>query len=270
MRKGFTLIELMIVIAIIAIIAAIAIPNLLESRVTANEAAASASLKSGIFPAQVQFQGGTNLDRDQDGVGEYGTLRMLSGLSYTTNKDVGSLRLLTGAFSTATSYSTPAATINTPAYCDATGYRFAAWAASLTDDTESTTQMLFEGPAGSETQLGATFAAAATATLAAGINANNGEKFWTCVCGPASFGDTGRKVFVIGNDGQVRSPTVLADMSTIYALGAGVAPSNGLPATAQILANISTVNLLNAVAVAGNTLTMLDNNPQPRFPINAK
>ncbi len=62
----------------IAIIAAIAIPNLLESRVTANESAAAATLKSAIFPAEVQYQSGAYADADQDGVGEYGGLRALS------------------------------------------------------------------------------------------------------------------------------------------------------------------------------------------------
>jgi len=44
--KGFSLIELLIVVAIILIIAAIAIPNLLRSRIAANEASTVGSLRT--------------------------------------------------------------------------------------------------------------------------------------------------------------------------------------------------------------------------------
>ena len=77
-EKGFTLIELMIVVAIIAIIAAIAIPQLLRSRISSNETAAIGTLTT-LRTVQAQFQQAVIVDQNGNGIGEYGLFQELSG-----------------------------------------------------------------------------------------------------------------------------------------------------------------------------------------------
>ena len=67
-KQGFTLIELMIVVAIIALIAAFAIPALLRARLTSNETGGIAALRS-LVANQAQFQGVSICDQDNDGTG---------------------------------------------------------------------------------------------------------------------------------------------------------------------------------------------------------
>jgi len=84
-KKAFTLIELMIVIAIIAIIAAIAIPNLLSARKNGNEAAAIGGLKA-IANAQTLFREG---DKNTNNTLEYAaTLAALTNTGAAGTEDL--------------------------------------------------------------------------------------------------------------------------------------------------------------------------------------
>src|ERR1043166_6812297 len=69
--KGFSLLELLIVVAIILIIATIAIPSLLRSRQAANESAAVATVRT-ITTAEVTYL-------SSSGTGNYGSLSPLIG-----------------------------------------------------------------------------------------------------------------------------------------------------------------------------------------------
>jgi prepilin-type N-terminal cleavage/methylation domain-containing protein len=66
-RGGFTLVELIIVVAVIAALAGLAIPHLLQSKLVANETSAIAALRA-YAGAQAVF---LNTDHDRDGILEY-------------------------------------------------------------------------------------------------------------------------------------------------------------------------------------------------------
>jgi len=75
---GLTLVELVIATTLILTVMAIALPNMIASRMKANEAAAVSLLRS-VSAAQTCFRETALADEDLDGVGEYGTFGEMGG-----------------------------------------------------------------------------------------------------------------------------------------------------------------------------------------------
>jgi hypothetical protein len=83
MNLKYTLTEVALVLLFMLITVAVTIPNLQEDRVSAEDADDATALKSGMLPAEVQFQAGAYATPGNDGLGAYATATALGpGIAY--------------------------------------------------------------------------------------------------------------------------------------------------------------------------------------------
>ncbi len=197
MRKahGFTLIELMIVIAIIAIIALIAIPNLLSSRLVANETSTIGTLRS-LASSQAEFQARQIVDQDADGLGEYGFLQELAGSVIPR----GAAGLLD-----------PPSISQSLGNVDALGIT-----------TKSGYVFVFFLPGGGGAEIQEPALGAFPGAVAA--DANFQETRWACYAIPQTIRNTGNRAFVINQQAEVYATTNVSvqnyDLANLAALQA--------------------------------------------------
>ena len=183
-NAGFTLIELMIVVAIIAIIASIAIPKLLTARLAANESAAISTLRS-ISSAQAQLQSAAAIDSDSDGGGEYGFFGELAGTDEVRVDDgAGAVIVSTDVNDTIDPpmLSSQFGDVNT-SVVTRSGYVFQIFLPDANNDGAA------EAAGGG---MGTTV-----------VDSDNSEIFWAAYAWPLDAGQTGNRAFFINQEGDL-------------------------------------------------------------------
>lgn len=196
-QSGFTLVELVIVTAMIGVLAGIAVPNLVTSRAVANERAILATLRT-IASAQGQVMSQKSLDSDNDGIGEALSLIELAG---ATNLRGTSVRLAPTALSTVLG------TQHSSGFVPSKGYLIGL---HLPDAAGT-------GVLGTEANFGS-------------IDANQAEHAWTCLAWPVARGASGSAAFFVNQLGEilVSRETTYSGTTDTPGAGAGLV---GVPVT---------------------------------------
>jgi prepilin-type N-terminal cleavage/methylation domain-containing protein len=212
-QSGFTLVEMMISIGIIAILASITVPNLLSHRAVTNESAVVATLRA-ISQAEYQFRSQGLVDINQDAGPEFGTLREMTGqdplrgLPYPISNNLLSSSL---------------GSLDAAGQLRKNGYII---------------QLFLPNAAGEGISA---------------IAANNGNfdpslamDYWTCLAWPIKAGSTGRHTFFMNQQGQVlKTQSMVYSGSTAPEPGAALKGSTPKQIDSQELA-------VQAVGADGN------------------
>jgi len=244
-NAGFTLIELMIVVAIIAIIAAVAIPKLMSARISANENAAIATLRS-IAAAQQQLQSSAAIDTDGDGGGEFGYFAELAGTL--------PLRIFDGA--APAMGAAPADVLDPPILATAFGNIVTAPTGGVVERQGYFYQIWLPGPsvAGVTTGFAEDPAPGGATAVLGSLDSANCEILWACYAWPVDAEKTGNRVFMINQEGD---PIAYDNRDQEYE---GIAAAANVPTFAAAYSDVTANNMDENLGLAVMGLTANDGN----------
>jgi prepilin-type N-terminal cleavage/methylation domain-containing protein len=217
-ESGFTLMELIIVVAVLVVIATVAIPNLLAGRVVANERSVLSALRS-VVTAQAQNRAHVSIDTDRDGQAEAALLQELAGT-----------RPLRGVGTAMVPPALPVSLgeVDEDGHILHHGYHFALFL----PDATGTGTVVRDGDEGT-------------------VDADMAENYWTCIAWPAQRGTRGSATFFTNQTGDI----VCARLATYS--GKDSVPPAGAALVGVDVSNIATEQVaLGRVGADGNLWTL--------------